>query len=77
MNRSDIIYDLAMLLGCEARKNEPLNRHTTFKIGGNADVYIKVGTLSKLSAILKECRESDVDYLILGNGSIIYILNLS
>ena len=46
MNRSDIIYDLAVLLGCEARKNEPLNRHTTFKIGGNADVYIKVGTLS-------------------------------
>ena len=69
MNRSDIIYDLAMLLGCEARKNEPLNRHTTFKIGGNADDYLKVGTLSKLSAILKECRESDVDYLILGNGS--------
>ena len=69
MNRSDIIYDLARLLGCEARKDEPLNRHTTFKIGGNADVYIKVGTLSKLSAILKECRESDVDYLILGNGS--------
>ena len=35
MNRSDIIYDLAMLLGCEARKNEPLNRHTNYLILGN------------------------------------------
>lgn len=69
MDRSDIIFELAQLLGCEACKNEPLSKHTTFKIGGAADTYIKVGTLSKLSAILKECRESDVDYMILGNGS--------
>lgn len=69
MDRSDIIYNLANILGCEARKNEPLSKHTTFKIGGTADTYIKIGTLSKLSTILKECKDSDVDYLVLGNGS--------
>ena len=69
MDRSDIIYNLAEILGCEARKDEPLSRHTTFKIGGNADTYVKVTSASKLSAILKECKESDVDYLIIGNGS--------
>lgn len=69
MDKTDIIYNLAEILGCEARKNEPLSRHTTFKIGGNADTYVKVGSLSKLSTILKECRESDIDYMILGNGS--------
>ena len=69
MDKTDIIYNLAEILGCEARKYEPLSRHTTFKIGGNADTYVKVGTLSKLSAILKECKESDIDYMILGNGS--------
>lgn len=69
MDRSDIIYNLAEILGCDARKDEPMSKHTTFKIGGNADTYIKVNTLSKLSTILKECKDSDVDYMILGNGS--------
>ena len=69
MNKSEIIFNLAEILGCEARKNEPMSKHTSFKIGGNADVYIKVNNLSKLSTILKECQASDVDYMILGNGS--------
>ncbi len=69
MNRAEIIYDLAGILGCEAHREEPLSRHTTFKIGGSADVYIKVKNYSQLTSVLNECRESDVDYLILGNGS--------
>lgn len=69
MNKSEIIFNLAEILGCEARRNEPMSKHTSFKIGGNADVYIKVNNLSKLSTILKECQASDVDYMLLGNGS--------
>lgn len=69
MDKTDIIFNLAEILGCEARKYEPLSKHTTFKIGGVADTYVKVTSLSKLSAILMECRESDIDYMIIGNGS--------
>ncbi len=69
MNKSDIVFNLAEILGCEARKDEPMSKHTTFKIGGNADVYIKVNNLSKLSTILKECANSEIDYMLLGNGS--------
>lgn len=69
MNKSDIVFNLAKILRCDARKNEPMSRHTTFKIGGNADAYIKVNNLSKLSAILKECNTSGIDYMIVGNGS--------
>ena len=69
MDRTDIIYNLAEILGCEVRKYEPMSKHTTFKIGGAADTYVKVTSASKLSAILKECVESDVDYMIIGNGS--------
>lgn len=69
MDRTDIIYNLSEILGCEAKKDEPMSRHTTFKIGGTADTYIKAPSLSKLGAIVKECVESDIDYLIIGNGS--------
>ena len=40
MDRSDVIYHLAKILNCEARKDEPLSKHTTFKIGGSADTYV-------------------------------------
>ncbi|MBQ1943668.1 MAG: UDP-N-acetylmuramate dehydrogenase [Ruminococcus sp.] len=73
MDKTDIIFNLAEILGCEARKYEPLSKHTTFKIGGVADTYVKVTSLSKLSTILKECRESDIDYMIIGNGSNILV----
>ena len=69
MDKSEIIFDLAKILGCDARENEPMKKHTTFKIGGSADAYIKVGTLSKLGTLLKECKKSGADYMILGNGS--------
>lgn len=69
MDKTDIIFNFAEILGCEAHKYEPLSKHTTFKIGGVADTYVKVTSLSKLSTILKECRESDIDYMIIGNGS--------
>lgn len=73
MDKSDIIYNLANNLGCEAIKNEPMSKHTSFRIGGTADTYVKVDTLSNLSAILKECKQSDIDYTLLGNGSNVLI----
>ena len=73
MDKTDIIFDLAKILGCEARKDEPLSRHTTFKIGGCADTYVRATSVSKLSAIIRECVEADVDYIIIGNGSNILV----
>ncbi len=69
MNNIDAIYNLAKKLQSDARKNEPMNKHTTFKIGGTADAYIKVNNLSTLNTILQECIETDVKYMIVGNGS--------
>lgn len=69
MDKTEIVYNLAKILGCEAVKNEPMSRRTSFKIGGGADVYIKVENLSALGDIVSECVENDIDYLILGNGS--------
>ncbi len=69
MSNSDVVYNLAKILGCDARRDESMRKHTTFRIGGNADTYIKVKTLSKLSTILRECKESDIDFLLIGNGS--------
>ena len=49
--------------------NEPLDRHTTFRIGGPAEVFCKPRTVAELTAILELCRANRVRTYLLGNGS--------
>ena len=49
--------------------NEPMSRHTTFKIGGNADIFIKIKTLDQLKTVLAATKEFEVPYFVLGKGS--------
>ncbi|MBQ6412350.1 MAG: UDP-N-acetylmuramate dehydrogenase [Ruminococcus sp.] len=49
--------------------NEPMSAHTTFKIGGAADILITVGNLSELQTVISACKDCSMPYMILGNGS--------
>lgn len=49
--------------------NEPMSCHTSFKIGGAADIFISVGSPSELSAVFKKCGELDIPRLVIGKGS--------
>lgn len=49
--------------------NEPLDRHTTFRIGGPAAVFCKPRTVAELTSTLELCRENQVRLYLLGNGS--------
>ena len=49
--------------------NEPMSAHTTFHIGGAADVLVTVRSLDELRAVLAACKESNIPFMILGNGS--------
>lgn len=50
-------------------KNEPLSRHTTFKIGGPAKLFFTPENPEQIYSIICYCRENNVPYYILGNGS--------
>lgn len=63
------IKQLAIDNGCEVRENEPMNRYTTFKIGGNAQLLVLVPDISALKAILRKCDEEKIPVFILGKGS--------
>lgn len=49
--------------------DEPMSRHTTFRIGGTADYFLMPETYEELGAILKICNEEKMPCFILGNGS--------
>ncbi len=50
-------------------ENEPMSLHTTFKIGGNASVFLKPYNASSLTRILEAAEQSGVRFTIIGNGS--------
>lgn len=53
----------------ELRFDEPLARHTTFRVGGPARLFARPRTGEGLCALLKGLREEGVRYLVLGGGS--------
>ena len=49
--------------------NEPMSLHTSFKIGGAADIFISVRSVTELSALLKMCGELNIPRFIIGKGT--------
>lgn len=50
-------------------ENEDMSLHTTFKIGGPARLIVYPKSVEEISGIVKKCRELDVRYMAVGNGS--------
>ena len=48
---------------------EPMKKHTTFKVGGPADYYVKPEKISQIREILAVAKEEEVPVYIIGNGS--------
>ena len=48
---------------------EPMSRHTTFRIGGPADLFLVPECVQEIEKIISVCKDEKVPYFILGNGS--------
>ncbi|MBP3627722.1 MAG: UDP-N-acetylmuramate dehydrogenase [Clostridia bacterium] len=55
--------------GIEYKTLEPMKNHTSFKIGGKADIFLKVKDISSLKYAIFSAKENDVPVFILGKGS--------
>lgn len=49
-------------------EQEPMKRHTTFRVGGPADVLVRPAA-GELPEVLALCRDHEIPYFIIGNGS--------
>ena len=50
-------------------RDEPMKKHTTFRIGGPADYFVTVQSKDEIREILLLCKREQIPYYILGNGS--------
>ena len=53
----------------ELRRDEPMSRHTTFRIGGPAELFACPKTPEEVTALLSACKQDGLPYFILGRGS--------
>ena len=66
--------ELEDLLGRENIKyNEPMYKHTSFKVGGPADMFVCVNTIEKLKKTIQIAKSEGIPYIIVGNGSNILV----
>lgn len=74
MNKEEIYnYFTANLKCSDIKKDEPMSKHTTLKIGGSADIFIKVSNLDELKLILSFANKNNINITIIGNGSNILV----
>ena len=48
---------------------EPLSAHTTFKVGGPADLLVVPQTIGEIKELLRICNTENIPYVVLGLGS--------
>ena len=65
------IYNLLIEKIPEERvlQDESMKKHTSFKIGGNAQFFVKVKTIEEIQYVLNVCKENNIKLTIVGNGS--------
>lgn len=69
-----VLYEkLKELFKGEIAENEPMSRHTSFGIGGPADIYCRPKNEEDLSGLLRFAGSEGIDTLVLGNGTNILV----
>ena len=48
---------------------EPMQKHITFRVGGPAEWFVQADTVEQLQRLIALCKEREVPYYVIGNGS--------
>ena len=68
-DRQQFEQELATVLEADQiRREEPLSRHTTFRVGGPAE-YLVTPQIAQIPQVVELCRRYDLPLTVIGNGS--------
>lgn len=65
----DKIKEKACELGFKYMENKPMSAHTTFRIGGPAELFVECNDISKIGEILAVIKAQNIPLTVLGKGS--------
>ena len=60
---------LSIIESDRVRLNEPMNKHTTFRIGGNAECFVSIQSIDELRELTSLCRRENIPFFLIGKGS--------
>lgn len=69
MSYVDSIVAVCEKYDCRYKLDESLKNHTTFRIGGKCRIAVFINGEKVLGELVSYCRDNNVKYFILGNGS--------
>ena len=69
MTELTVLQQKMTAANCEVRYNEPMSKHTSFRIGGGAEVMAFPKSREELASVLKLCSDLRVKPAILGAGT--------
>ena len=65
-----VLSDLKKVIPEENIKiNEPMSKHTSFKTGGPAELYITAKNIEQVQGVLNYSKKNNIKLYIIGNGS--------
>lgn len=59
----------ALAPDCRVRRDEPLSRHTSMRVGGPADLFCEVETEEALATVVRHARAAHLPVFLLGGGT--------
>ena len=68
MDKEKVFKDLQNICK-DVLQDESMKKHTSFKTGGPADIFTKPASVQEVRDILLYCKENDVPYYVIGNGT--------
>ena len=69
MSKAEIIYNMAEMSGCEAYMNEPMSRHTTCGVGGEAQYWIEPDSFECMQNVVNFFKDRNIPVHTVGRGS--------
>ena len=67
--RNSLIENLRALVDCPVLESEPMGKHTSFGVGGLADIYVEPRSEDDLLRILCFADENSLPWYVLGGGT--------
>ncbi|SHK14859.1 UDP-N-acetylmuramate dehydrogenase [Alicyclobacillus tolerans] len=75
MNREGLLAELKKVGISQIRADEPLIRHTTWRIGGPADFFAEPESLIELQELVRTARRLELPVTVIGRGSNLLVLD--
>ncbi|HLX70931.1 MAG TPA: UDP-N-acetylmuramate dehydrogenase [Verrucomicrobiae bacterium] len=71
LNKEQLVEEITRRVAPETavRRDEPLAKRTTLRVGGPADVFVEPASEEDLASLLKLCADYNVRFFVLGRGS--------